>query len=82
MCMGVLPASMPVTMCAQCQRRPEEGNIAPETRVNGFSWEWNLGPLEEQRVLLTHEHRGRVCVCVCVCVCVRTHTHEYVHLKS
>ena len=61
MCMGVLPACMSVNhLHAWDPRRPEDDIRSPETGVIGGCkllpygcWELNLGPLEEQTVLLT-----------------------------
>ena len=62
MCLCALPACMYVYhVCAWCLWRPEEGIRSPGTGVTdgceppyGY-WESNLGPLEEQQVLLKAE---------------------------
>ena len=59
--MGVMPVLCLDTMCAWCAWRPEEGAGSFGTGVTDDGeppcgcWMPNLGPLEEQPVLLTSE---------------------------
>jgi hypothetical protein len=59
--MSVLPTCMFMHFYAWCPRRPEEGIIPPGTGVTSsyellcVCWELNLGPLEEQPILLAAE---------------------------
>lgn len=55
--MGVLPVSGSVLHMHAVLIRARRGHQIPRTRLNGckppFIWESSLGPVEEQRLLLT-----------------------------